>query len=63
MQDDIDGAVEVLKSSEGWTVGSKMLFSRRNTPHTIEQTNQEIWQLTTKKSKGKCGSYKKYVFK
>ena len=29
----------------------------------IEQANQEIQKLTTKESKGKCGPYKKYVFK
>ena len=62
MQDDNDGTVEVLKSSEGWTSGPRGSLADKIPSCTIEQANQEIRQLTTKESKGKCGPYK-YVFK
>ena len=62
VQDDIDGAVKYLKARKDGLPDPRRSLADEIPSHAIEQANQEIRQLTTKESKGKCGPSKKYIF-
>ena len=63
MQDNNDGTVEVPKARKDGLPDPRGFLADEIPSGAIEQANQEIRQLTTKERKGKCGPYKKYVFK